>query len=159
MLSLVCCMRLFPTLHVPVSTPKSNLDHMPMALLVVQVPNLWIRLQNKLVNCQSTNLLWDKPCLRLNPPKWRLCFQYNHQSRRVTSSPDRIEKRVRIIIRVEIRMRMLIVMTRKAEILGGTSNLNVKLSSLASYVRTITSLTCALVFRKLQDSWHRAQLC
>ena len=42
---------------------------------------------------------------------------------------------------------------------GGTSKLNVRLSSLASYVRTITSLTCALVLRKLRDSWHRAQLC
>ena len=39
---------------------------------------------------------------------------------------------------------------------GGRSKINVRLSSLASYVRTITSLTCALVLRKLRDSWHRA---
>ena len=32
---------------------------------------------------------------------------------------------------------------------GGTSKLNVRLSSLASCVRTITSLTCALVLMKL----------
>ena len=31
---------------------------------------------------------------------------------------------------------------------GGTSKLNVRLSSLASYVSTITSLTCALVSMK-----------
>ena len=30
-----------------------------------------------------------------------------------------------------------------------------KVSSLARYVRTITSLTCALVLRNLQYSWHR----
>ena len=61
-------------------------------------------------------------------------------------------KRVKIIERVGIRMRMLTVMTRMAEMLGGTSKLNVRLSSLASYVRTITSLTCALGLKKLRDS-------
>ena len=61
----------------------------------------------------------------------------NHRTRRVTSSPDGIEKRVRIIVRVGIRMRMLI-MTRTTIMLGGTSKLNVRLSSLASYARTIT---------------------
>ena len=33
---------------------------------------------------------------------------------------------------------------------GGSSNLNVRLSSLASCVRTITSLTCALVLRSFE---------
>ena len=42
---------------------------------------------------------------------------------------------------------------------GGTSKLNIRLNSLASCVRTITSLTCALVSMKPQDSRHRAQLC
>ena len=56
-------------------------------------------------------------------------------------------------------MRMLIVMRRMAVMLGGTSKLNVRLSSLASYVRMITSLTCALVSMKPQDSWHKDQLC
>ena len=41
----------------------------------------------------------------------------------------------------------------------GRSNLNVRLNFLASCVRTITSLTCALVSMKPRDSWHRAQLC
>ena len=36
-----------------------------------------------------------------------------------TSSPDGIEKRVKIIVRVGIRMRMLIVMTRMTGMLGG----------------------------------------
>ena len=41
-------------LRVLVSTLRSNLDHMPMALLVVWVPILWIRLWNKSVNYLST---------------------------------------------------------------------------------------------------------
>ena len=149
MLSPVCCMILFPTLLIPVSIPRSNLDHMPMALWVVQVQNLQIRLQYKLANCRSTNLLRDKLRLHLNSPKRQLYFQCNRQTRRVTSSPDRIEKRVKIIVMVGIRMIMLIVMTRTVEMLGGTRKINVRLSSLVSYVRTITSLTCALVLKKL----------
>ena len=43
-------------------------------------------------------------------------------------------------------------MTRIPEMLGGTSNLNVSLNFLASYVRMITSLTCALVSMKPRDS-------
>ena len=39
---------------------------------------------------------------------------------------------------------------------GGTSKLNVRLNFLASCVRTITSLTYALILMKPQDSWHRA---
>ena len=153
MLSLICCMRLFPMLHIPVSTPKSNLDHMPMALWVVQVRNLQIRVQNKLVNCQSTNLLQDKLQLYLNPPKWWMYFLCNRQTRRVTSSPDGIEKRVRIIIkRVGIRMRLLPIMTRMVRMLVGTRKKNVRLSSLVSYVRMITSLTCAPELMKLWDS-------
>ena len=35
---------------------------------------------------------------------------------------------------------------------GGASKINIRLSSLASYVRTITSLTCALGLKKLRDS-------
>ena len=137
---------------VQVLIPKSNLDHMPMALWVVQVQNLWIRLQNKLVNFQSTNLLRDKLRLRLNPPKRGMYFLCNRQTRRVTSSPDGIEKRGKIIIeRVGIRMRMLTIVTRTVEMLGGTSKQNVRLSSLASYVRMITSLTCALELMKLRD--------
>ena len=67
--------------------------------------------------------------------------------------PGRNRKRVKITIeRVGIRMRMLTIMTRTIEMLGGTSKLNVRLSSLASYVRTITSLTCALGLMKLRDS-------
>ena len=77
------------------------------------------RLQNKLVNCHSTNLLRENPWLRLNPPKRRVCFQYNRQTRRVTSSLDRIKRRVRIIVRVGIGMRMLIIMTRMPVMLGG----------------------------------------
>ena len=42
---------------------------------------------------------------------------------------------------------------------GGTRKINVRLNSLASCVRTITSLTCALVLMKLQGSCHKAQLC
>ena len=42
---------------------------------------------------------------------------------------------------------------------GGDKQLNVRLSSLASYVRTITSLTCALVLMKPRGSWHKAHLC
>ena len=146
-------------LRILVSTPKLNLDHMPMALLVVEVLKLWIQLQNNLVNCQSTNLIRDKPRLRLNPPKRRVCFQYNNRTKRVTSSPDGIKGRVRIIVRVGIGMRMLIIMTRIPIIMGGTSKLNVRLNSLAICVRTITSLTCALVLMKLQGSSNRAHLC
>ena len=43
---------------------------------------------------------------------------------------------------------MLILMTRIPEMLGGTSNINVRLNFLASCVRRITSLTCALVSMK-----------
>ena len=53
-----------------VSTLRSNLDHMSIALLVVRVPNLQIRLLNRSVNYLSTNLPRDKPRLCLNPPKW-----------------------------------------------------------------------------------------
>ena len=158
MLSLVCYMRSFPMLCILVSTPKLNLDHISTALLVVRVLNLWIWLQNKLVNCQSTNLVWHKPWLHLNPPKQRVYFQCNRQTRRVTSSPDEIRRRVRIIIRVGIGMRMLI-MTRTPVMMGGTRKLNVRLNFLASCVRMITSLTCALVSMKPRDSWHSAQLC
>ena len=115
-----------------------------------------------IVGCASVkprDLLWDKLRLRLNPPKRRVYFLCNHWTIRVTSSLDGTEKRVKIIIRVGIRMRMLIVMKRTVGILGGTSKLNVRLISLASYVRTITSLTCALVLMKPRDSWHRDQLC
>ena len=119
-------------LRVLVSTPKLNLDHMLMALLVLWVLNLWIWLQNKLVNCQSTNLLRDKLRLCLNPPKWRVYSLCNRWTRRVTSNPDGIEKRVKIIERVGIRMRMWTIMTRMVEMLGGTSKLNIRLSSLAS---------------------------
>ena len=119
MLSPVCYMRLFPMLRVLVSTPKLNLDHMSMALLVVRVLNLWIWLQNKLVNCQSTNLVWHKPWLHLNPPKRWVYFWCNRQTRRVTNSLDGIERRVRIIVRVGIGMRMLI-MTRTPIMMGGT---------------------------------------
>ena len=63
--------------------------------------------------------------------------------------PGRNRKRVKIIERVGIRMRMLTIRTRMVEMLGGKIKLNVRLISLASYVRTITSLTCALVLRKL----------
>ena len=42
---------------------------------------------------------------------------------------------------------------------GGKIKLNIRLNSLASCVRMITSLTCALVSMKPRDSWHRAQLC
>ena len=83
----------------------------------------------------------------------------NHWTRRVTNSPDKRKRRVRIIVRVGIGMRMLIIMTKMPVVLGGTSKLNVRLNSLASCVRTITSLTYALVLMKPQDSWHRAQLC
>ena len=38
------------------------------------------------------------------------------------------------------KKRMLTIMTRTVEMLGGTSKRNVRLISLASYVRTITSL-------------------
>ena len=157
MLSPVFYMRLYPMLRIIVLTPKLNLDHMSMALLVVQVQNLRIRLQKKLVNCQSTNLLWHKPWLHLNPPKRWVYFWCNRQTRRVTNSLDGIERRVRIIVRLGIGMRMLI-MTRTPIMMGGTSKLNVRLSSLASYVRTITSLTCALISMKCRYSWHRAQL-
>ena len=155
MLNPICYMRSFAMLHILVLTPKLNLDHMLMALWVVQVLNLRIQLQNKLVNCQSTNMLWDKPWLHLNPPKWRVCFQCNRQTRRVTSSSGEIKRRVRIILRVGIGTRMLI-MARKPMMLGGISKLNIRLSSLASCVGMITSLTCALVSMKPGDSWHRA---
>ena len=62
-------MRSYLTLRVLVSIPRSSLDHMPMALWVVQVPNLWIQLWNKWVNCLSINPLRYKPWLHLNPPK------------------------------------------------------------------------------------------
>ena len=39
---------------------------------------------------------------------------------------------------------------------GGTSKINLRLNSLASCVRMITSLTCSLISMKPQDSWHRA---
>ena len=41
---------------------------------------------------------------------------------------------------------------KNARSAGGTSNLNVRLNFLASYVRRITSLTCALVSMKPCDS-------
>ena len=149
----VCCKRLFPMLLVLVLIPRSNLDHMPMALWVVQVRNLQVQLQNKLVNCHSTSLLQDKLWLRLKPPKRWVYFLCNRRTRRVTSNLDRIEKRVRIIIeRVGIGMRMLPIMTRTVRMLVGTSKQNVRLSSLARYVRMITSLTCALGWMKLWDS-------
>ena len=159
MLSLDCYMRSFPTLCVLVSTPKLNLDHMPMALLVVQVLNLWIWLQNMLVNCQSTNILRDKARLCLNPPKQRVYFRCNRRTRRVTDSSNGIKRRVRIIVRVGIGIKMPIIMTRTPVMMGGTSKLNVRLNFLANCVRTITSLTCVLVSMKPRDSWHRAQLC
>ena len=56
--------------------------------------------------------------------------------------------RVRIIVRVGIGMKMLIIMIRTPIMLGGTSKLNVRLNFLASCVRIITSLTCALVSMK-----------
>ena len=41
-------------------------------------------------------------------------------------------------------MRMPAIMTRTIKMLGGTSRISVRLSFLARFVRTITSLTCAL---------------
>ena len=122
MLNLDCYMRSFQMLCILVSTLRSNLDHMLMALLVVRVPNLWIRLQNKLVNCQSTNLLWDKLRLCLNPPKRRVYSLCNRRTRRVTSNPEEIEKRVKIIERVGIRMRMQTIMTRTVEMPVGQAS-------------------------------------
>ena len=122
-LNLVCYIRSFLMLHILVLTLRSNLDHMPMALLVVWVQNLQIRLWNRLVNCRSTSLLPEKLQLRLNPPKWWMYFLCNRRTRRVTISPDRIERRVKIIIeRVGIRMRMLTIMTRTIEMLGGQAS-------------------------------------
>ena len=152
MLNPVCYMRSFPMLRVLVSTPKLNLDNMPMTLLVVRVVNLRIRLRNKLFSCQSTNLLQDKPRLRLNPPKRRVCFRCNCWTRRVTSNLEGIKRRVRTIRRVGIGVKMLILMTRMPIMLGGTSKLNVRLNFLASCVRKITSLTCALGLKTLRDS-------
>ena len=60
MLILNCCMRLYLMLHILVSIPISSLDHMPMALWVVQVPNLWIQLWNTWANCLLINLFRDK---------------------------------------------------------------------------------------------------
>ena len=153
MLSLVCYMRLYPALLILVSIPRSNLDHMPMALWVVQVRNLQVRLWNKFLSCRSTNLPRDKLRLHLNLPKRWMYILCNRQTRRVTSNLDGIEKRVKTIIRrVGIKMRMPTIMTRIIKMLGGTSRISVRLSFLASFVRTITSLTCALGWMKLQSS-------
>ena len=54
--------------------------------------------------------------------------------------------------RVGIRTRIPTIMTRTVKMLGGTSRINVRLSFLASYVRTITSLTSALDWMKLRSS-------
>ena len=75
---------------------------------------------------------------------FRVTMRYNLRTRRVISNPKGIKRRVKIIVRVGIGMKMPTLMTRTHEMLGGTSNLNVRLSFLASYVRMITSLTCAL---------------
>ena len=120
--------------------------------LVVQVLNLWIQFWNRSVNCQSTNLFRDKTRLCLNPPKRWVCFRCNRRTRRVTNNPKGIKIMVRTIIRAGIGMKMLILMTRTLVMLRGTSNLNVRLNFLASYVRRITSLTCALGWKKPQDS-------
>ena len=81
----------FLTVLVLVSTLRSNLDHMLMALLVVRVPNLWIWLWNRWANCQLINLHRDKPWLHLNLPKRWVYFRCNHWTKRVTSSLDGIK--------------------------------------------------------------------
>ena len=64
--------------------------------------------------------------------------------------PGRNRKMVKTIIRrVGIKMRMPTIMTRTIKMLGGTRRISVRLSFLASFVRTITSLTCALGWMKL----------
>ena len=113
------CMRLYLTLHDLVSIPRSSLDHMLMALWDLQVPNLWIRLWNKWVNFLLVNPHRDKPRLHLNPPKWWVYFLCNCWTKRETNSPERIRKRVKIIIRVGTRMKMPILMTRMPAMLGG----------------------------------------
>ena len=113
------CTRLYLMLRNLVSIPRSSLDHMSMASWVVQVPNLRIWLWNKWANCILINLLWDKPHLCLNPPKRWVYFPCNHRTRRETSSPEGIRKRVKKIIRVGTRMKMPILMTRTTVMLGG----------------------------------------
>ena len=67
-------MRLYLMLRLLVSIPKSSLDHMSMALWVVQVANLWIWLWNKSSNSQLINPHWDKPWLHLNLPNGKCTF-------------------------------------------------------------------------------------
>ena len=140
MLNPDCYMRSYLTLCILVLIPRSSLDHMPMTLWDVKVPNPRTRLWNKWVNCLLTNPCRDKIWLHLNPPKWRVYFPCNCQTRRVTSSLEGMGKRVKTIGRVGTRMKMPILMSRTNVILGETSILNVRLSFLASCVRTITSL-------------------
>ena len=128
MLNPVCYMRSFLMLRVLVLTPRPNLDHMPMALLVVRVPNLWIQLWNRWVNYLSTNMPRNKPRLRLNPTKWWMCFWCNRRTWRVTNNPEGIRRRVKTIVKVGIGMKMTTLTTRKPKMLGGTSSLNVRLS-------------------------------
>ena len=71
-LNLDFCMRLYLMLRDLVSIPRSSLDHMPMELWVVQVPNLWIRLWKELWVVQVPKLwirLWNKwaNCILINP--------------------------------------------------------------------------------------------
>ena len=47
-------------------------------------------------------------------------------------------------------------MTRIPAMPGGTSSLNLRLIFLANCVRRTTSLTCALIWKMPQDSYHRA---
>ena len=149
MLSLVCYMRLYPMLRVRVLIPRSSLDHMPMALWVVQVRNLQVRLRNKLLNCQSTNLPRDKLRLRLSLPKRWMYLLCNRLTRRVTSNLDNRKKGKNNNNKKGENANNN---DKNAKMMGGTSRINVRLSFLASYARMITSLTCAREWMKLRSS-------
>ena len=109
-------MRSFPMLRVRVSTPKLNLDHMLMALLVAkQVRQLSIN--------QSDS---GQAMASSQPTQTPNVLSVQSSDQKVTSNLEGIRKMEKIIVRVGIRTKMLIIMTITLVILGGISRLNVR---------------------------------
>ena len=155
MLSLVCCMRLFPTLLVPVSIPNSNLDHMPMALWVVQEPaysvvkqtsNLSINqsaLGQATASSQPTQTVSVLSVQSLDPkgnqqPGWNRKKGKNNRK-----GGNRNENANN---------------GKNARDAGGDKQAKHKVKFPCKLCKEY-HLTCALVSMKPRDSWHRAQLC
>ena len=119
MINLGSFMRSYLILWVTISTPSSNLGHMPMVLLALQVPNLQIRLRNKWASYNLNSLCQDQLQLRPFLPSRQMYFPCNRWTRKVTSNLEGIKRKEKIIVRVRIEMKMVIIMIRTQTMLGG----------------------------------------